>query len=106
MVKTDHCCFCFSVKTGTYILGVILMLSCVGELAHPTINPLRWAVKIGVAGVFVYMHLRDSPFARQLFFYTFIANIFALAFANALTSDSDEVHGDQMSHLSFDKIAQ
>ena len=51
------------------------------------------------------MHLLDSPFTRRLFFYTFIANIFALAFANALTSDSEEVLGDQMSHLSFDKIA-
>ena len=106
MGKTDHCCFCFDVKTGVHILGVLLVLGCVAEIWHETINPLRWAVKIGAAGVFIHMYMRDSPFARQLFFYTFIANMFALAFVNALTDDSDSSHGGQMDHLNFDKIAE
>ena len=105
MVKTEHCCCLFSVKTGTYILGVMLMLSCAAELGHPNINPFRWAVKIAAAGVFVFMYMRDNSFTRMLFFYTFIANGIALALVNSITDDSDNEHGDQLGKLDFDKIA-
>ena len=104
-IETDHCCFCFSVKTGVYILGVMMMLSCVSEIWHPIPNPFRWAVKLFAAGTFVYMHMRDNSLSRKVFFYTYIANIFALSIVNALTDDSDDSQYNQLDHLNFDKIA-
>ena len=93
MPKVDHCCCLFSVQTGTYIIGSLMVLSCVAELFHPNINPFRWAVKVGIAGAFVLMYIRDNALTRMLFFYAFIANIFALALVNSITEDSDDPKG-------------
>ena len=60
MVKVDNCCCCFSVSTGTKVIGILLILDLVGELNHPTENLLRWALKLFVAAVFLFMLIKDS----------------------------------------------
>ena len=95
MVKVDNCCCCLSVGTGTKIIGFLLVLDLIGELNHPTVNHLRWALKLFVAGVFLFMLIRDSKFSRMLFFFTYLANVFLHPVVNGLTDDSDDPESDQ-----------
>ena len=85
MVKVDNACCCFSVKTGTNILGFFIIVDLIGEFWHPTINPLRWALKLLVAGIFIMMYFKDTGFNRMLFFFAYLANIPGKIIVNALT---------------------
>ena len=107
MVKVDNCCCCFSVKTGTNIIGILFIIDLIGEFWHPTINPLRWTLKIIVATVFMMMYLKDTQSSRMLFFFIFIANIFLKPVVNYATDDSDDPEGEEAwKNMSLDKIAK
>ena len=90
MVKVDNCCCCFSVKTGTNIIGILFIIDLIGEFWHPTINPLRWVLRLFVASVFLAMYIKDTGTTRMLFFFTFIANIFLKGIVDYVTNDSDD----------------
>ena len=107
MGRVDNCCCCFSIQTGTHIIGVLTILSAVGEFNHPGFNPFRWAAKLFVAGVYVWMLMRDNGFTRMAFFFSYVAGIFAMVAVNIATSDSDNPEQEKvMDRLSFDSIAK
>ena len=94
MVKVDNCCCCFSVKTGTYIIGTLFVIDLIGEFWHPTINYARWALKLLVAGIFLFMYIKDTATSRMMFFFVYLANIFLKPTVDYMTNDSDDPEAD------------
>ena len=108
MVKVDKACCCFSVKTGTYVIGTFLVIDLIAEFWHPTVNWARWAVKLFVAWMFLWMYIKDTKSARMMFFIAYIAQIFLKPLVNAMTNDSDDPESDKAWNglHDFDKLAK
>ena len=107
MCKINNCCCCFSVSTGTKIIGALLVLDLLGEFNHPTVNMGRWALKIALVGVFAAMILRDTKFNRMLFFFAYIANFFLQGVVNNVTDDSDDPEAEKAwANFDVKKIAK
>ena len=68
------CCCCFSVKTGAFLIGVLMLLDLGNELAN--FNLLRCIIKLLVLGAFGAMVFSDSRTTRMWVFIAFVANPF------------------------------
>ena len=80
------CCCCFSVSTGSKILGIFAIIGLFAEIEQ--FYPLRLAANGLCAVSFVLMLLDDSEFKRKLFFYCFVlSGLFQYVFGvyNAFT---------------------
>ena len=78
------CCCCISVKTGTMILGVCMLINLLKEIEE--FYPLRLAATATASIAFILMIFDDSEFKRKLFFYTFMIATLVIFYFSAVTT--------------------
>ena len=76
------CCCCFSVKTGAFLIGVLMMFDLLNEFEY--FNMLRCLIKLIVVGTFLWMLLHDNKDSRKWFFIAFVANPFLQVLASTI----------------------
>ena len=71
-MRTDRCCCCVDVWTGTMIIGCLLLLDLFIELRWP--NEIRLVIKLAAITSFVVMVWRDLELTRMVFFFIYCIN--------------------------------
>ena len=67
--KIKGCCCCVSLRTGTFVMGILVALSLLEELEY--LNPIRLFLTVMTFTFFIMMLQDDSFRNRQYFFNLF-----------------------------------